>query len=179
MKAFNVTLILILTFSGFTFSENKEILDEDVIYDKMEVAIMEFHDRKIAELPASVRRELLRCKSEEDLNEIRSDAQAWLSEAFAHGGDPSITDVMEKIQQIRTADDAAQILRKTFWSKLHGKPLQLKQKIERVGMYWAENDRPRVRFSPRGKSEVHWIWKLPVSDRPHGVIHVGIDETTR
>lgn len=151
----------------------------DELLNELESRLHKYHNEKLERLPESIRAELIKCRSEQDLNKIDIKSQTWLHESFNQIEDDSLVEIIEKIDEIKIADDAGMILKTTFWCKVNDMPFDLENKIRLLGVYWKEHERPQVKFAPISRAKVDWIWKLSDQTRPHGVIHVGIDEETR
>ena len=146
----------------------------------LESALIEWYDEKAKIMPAKIKQEIAQCNSAKEFNRMSVASQNWLHQQFAGLDEGEVSKLLSEFEEIKLGDDVLSLCSETYWSYLRKEPLKLKERIELIGLYWLENDRPyKIQHAPVGGGKIDWIWKLPVKERTHGILHVGLDTKSR
>jgi hypothetical protein len=177
MKTNTTVLILVVT-SMISLSLRGQSAKE-IVLQELNQQILELHDRKIKSMSKGMLKKISKCESVDDLKHLDLDAQKWLHQNFCMAPDMKMGANFEKLDEIKMGDDVYLILSDTFWCRVKGKPIELRKRIDSVGLYWKETTRPLIKVAPEGRGGIDWRWKLDISTRPHGTMHVGLDTKTQ
>lgn len=180
MKAILLLLITLLDIYCSAETAKLAVKDHDLII-KLENNLQKNHDNSIKGMPDSVRPEILGMESEKDFYNLTGAALTWMERSVLNTDDESIKSIFEVLTEKYNlqSDDYTSILLKTFIDRINKRDLKLDEVIHNYIMYWRENTTPKDRVAPEGGGKVNWIWKLSATERPQGIVHLGIDEVTR
>lgn len=178
MKYLIILLFAILVNSTIYARISKQERKNEVL-DVLDPQVHKYIDAKIKGMPQDCHREILNCKSPDQLNQISEKAQKWLADDLVDALDVKIMLNFEKLDEIRVGDDIYTVMSEALWCKIHGKSIDLDKKITLIGIYWEEQQEPEFNIAPLGKGKIEWKWTLEVKTRPHGILHIGIDVKSR
>lgn len=138
----------------------------------------EAHEELERQLSKEVLARIDAMKTEDEIFEFHFGTGMGLRNSWGLWGDSPLAKHMRSLG-FTHADDMSSAVLGTFWCKRHGKDLRIEERVADYKAYWQEEKRPGIGVAPEGKGKIQWIWKLEVSSRPHGVLHVGMDLKTR
>lgn len=186
-----MSLLRIVLISVFSALLCRAELDSDLRFDDKVVSelaksIELYHEEVIRRMPDDIKNQVLKMDKFDNMANVPPESQSWLEQVPFFVGSTELARSVDKVLEMlgRTGDrihgeDMEQILKKAFWCRLHGKPFDLEETIKDYVIYWREHAIPNVEFSPQGQNEIRWIWRLPIKDRPHGILNVGLDVKKR
>lgn len=158
---------------------------DDIITD-LEAELTKAHDHFIKEIPESIKKSLNTWVSYDEMFQLPNETLTWLHENAFIIREPRLAEIIDELNETIEkkgdtfhGDDMSEILRMSFWNRLRGKPIELDDGLKSSVLYWRESTVPDIKFSPFGRGEIKWTWKLQVPTRTHGVMHVGIDLAKR
>lgn len=163
---------------------NRRLLNEptrEVIFE-LEDRTKLFYDGLIKQMPDLVRQKIFACETPEGMDDLSPEIQIWLQENVDLTRNLDFAEILNKLHltilnrgQNLIGGNFGEIFNRAFWRCLHNKPLEFEEEVRNNVIHVMENSTPDVKYSPQGKGEIEWLWKLPVKERLHGVLHVGID----
>lgn len=132
------------------YDDVSDLKDTTVQFDpklikELENRINLFHEAAIKKMPKKISKEMLHCKSFEDMNNMSLESQEWVHENAALISDGKLAATIDKvIEQIENngqrthGDDITLIMKKALWAKMHDQKINIEKELESSIEYWRD-----------------------------------------
>lgn len=144
--------------------------------EKLDENLAVHWDTIIKNMPPRYLAEINSVESSAGLIDLNIETLKWMSVNLYPEGDKALElkKRLGRLDALKKQNDLELFLRESFWSKVKGLDFHIAARLEDFETYWKESTTPNISVVPGTDEKLEWIWKLPVTTRQNGIIHVGL-----